>query len=88
MTRLLIIVVLTFTLPTLAHASDYETESRLLDLEQRTLDLKWQALAAEQRAIDAEMQTATRERKAEIAACFAKELVNQKTFLKDILSNT
>ena len=64
MTRLLIIVVLIFTLPTLADASDYETESRLLDLEQRALEVKWQALAAEQHPIDA----ATHERKAEIDA--------------------
>ena len=65
------LVLTLLTLPTLAHASDYETESSLLDLEQRALDLKWQALAAEQRAIDAEMQATTRERKAEIEAIFA-----------------
>lgn len=66
-----ILCLLILSLPALATASDYETESRLLDLEQRALDLKWQALAAEQRAIDAEMQAATRERKAEIDAMFA-----------------
>ena len=33
-----IIMVLTLMLPALVHASDYDTESRLLDLEMHALD--------------------------------------------------
>ena len=35
-----VLIVLSLMLPNLAHASDYETESRFLDLEQRALDLE------------------------------------------------
>jgi hypothetical protein len=62
---------LTLTLPTVTHASDYDLEQRVFELEQRALDLEWQAHAAQQRAIDAEMEAASAKRNAELNAIFA-----------------
>jgi hypothetical protein len=43
----LILVVLTLTLPTLAHADEYDTEMRLLDLELSNIYLRQHAIVAE-----------------------------------------
>ncbi len=44
---LLCFMVLTLTLPTLAHADEYDTEMRMLDLELSNIYLRQQAIDAE-----------------------------------------
>ncbi len=62
---------LSLMLPTLALGDEYDTDMRLLFLEQRTLDLEMQLSYQRQALADAEVRAASAERQAEIDAIFA-----------------